>query len=201
MPRIYELWYGGPRMASSDIWSSTGNGYWENRTAVADNGMPGIAAQFTKGRAFLATRRFMPKYNEDTALYAFLTEQVPKPVIGDVFNLFVIPKHHRIESILVHNDAMPAGVEGEVELYNLGADTVVAGSNIPINSISARKKFLKNIGASFNTDTVVRFRVTVRDPDMVGAFDWEDVEFSVDISGMALVDNDDVIHTEIAPNV
>lgn len=200
MPRTYELWYGGTRMASRDIWSSTGNGYWENSTAVADNGMAGIAAQFTKGRAFLATRRFMPKYNEDTALYAFLTEQAPTPVVDDVFNLFVIPKNHRIEAIMVHNDTLPANLEGTIELYNLGTGTVVSDSGTTIDAAGAHTETLKNISATFSADTVVRFRVT-GGRSAADVVDWEAVEFSFDVSGMALVDNDDVIHTEIAPNV
>lgn len=200
MPRTYELWYGGTRMASRDIWSTTGNGYWENSTAVADNGMPGIAAQFTKGRAFLATRRFMPKYNEDTSLYAFLTEQASAPVVDDVFNLFVIPKNHRVEAIMVHNDTMPANLEGVVELYNLGTGAVVLNSGTAITAAGAHTETLKSIGAAFSADTVVRFRVT-GGRGAADVVDWEAVEFSFDVSGMALVDNDDVIHTEIAPNV
>lgn len=200
MPRTYELWYGGTRMASRDIWTATGNGYWENSTAVADNGMPGIAAQFTKGRSFLATRRFMPKYNEDTSLYAFLTEQASAPVVDDVFNLFVVPKNHRIEAIMVHNDTMPANLEGVVELYNLGTGAVVLNSGTTLNAAGAHTETLKSIGAAFSADTVVRFRVT-GGRGAADVVDWEAVEFSFDVSGMALVDNDDVIHTEIAPNV
>ena len=200
MPRTFQLWYGGSRMASRDIWSSTGNGYWENQTAVADNGMAGIAAQFTKGRAFLAERRFMPKYNEDTSLYDFLTREAPTPVIDDVFNLFVVPKYHKIEAITVHVDTMPSNLVGVVELYNLGTGAVVANTAVTVSAAVARTVTVKNVGASYNTDTVVRFRVT-GSRGAADVVDWEAVEFSFDVSGMSLVDNDSVIHTEIAPNV
>ena len=200
MARTYELWYGGSRMASRDIWSSTGNGYWENQTAVADNGMDGIAAQFTKGRAFLAERRFMPKYNEDTALYDFLSREAPTPVVDDVFNLFVVPKNHKIEAITVHNYIMPANLVGVVELYNLGTGAVVANTAVTLNTAGAQTFTVKSVDAFFAADTVVRFRVT-GGRSAADEVNWEGVEFSFDVSGLALVDNDSVIHTEIAPNV
>ena len=191
----HQLWYGGSRMAARDIWSSDGNGYWPNQVAVADNGLRGIAAQFTDGRDFNIFRRFRPETHGDVALYEYLNNNAAQPAVGDVFNLIVIPAHHHINYVTATLDQLPPNVTFAVELFDLQAGTAVANTTITLNAAAVGTGVKSvSVGAKYTNDVVVRLRVTARSDasDVV----WEAFKAEVGAVGYCIADLDPIISSD-----
>ena len=190
----HELWYGGSRMGVRDLWSGAGHSYWPNSEAVADNGMREVDSAFGPGPTVQAERVFQPSPDSDRALYEYLSTEAAAPEVGDIFNLFVVPKLNRVDSIMVDTNAMPADLIGVVELFDITANAAVASTAINVSAATVGVVGLVSPAATRTTnDMVIRFRVTNRN-DSMAEVDWNTVDFVVNPTITLLYDPDPMIH-------
>ena len=195
----FQLWHGGKKMGTRDLWSTGGSSYWPNSvadpTAVYGYGFSGHQSD---GRSFHAERQFAPSYEGDEALLSYLTQNVATPAIGDRLMLMLIPRGSRVESFTAEGIDLPAGLTGSVVLVNTSTNAETA----LLTLASTDNGTVKTYATMLNTGTVnhmLAFKVTAVPAGWTASNSlWSNVRFHLNAVGQDTASGHPILETAIA---
>lgn len=123
----HEIWFGGNRMGSRDLWTSQGQSYWPNAAPSATDVYGyGFSGHQSDGRSFHAERLLIPDELGDEALLSYLESKASTPAVGDYLNVMLVPRGSIIEGTTIDIKTMPTGLGLQAYLVKLSDNSEVA---------------------------------------------------------------------------
>lgn len=181
----HQLWHGGNRMGARDMWSSGSHGYWPNSPPSADDVYAyGFSGHQSDGRSFFAERHFIPDDQGDSALFGYLEREASPPAVADVFNLMLIPRGSRLDTVTLVVNAVPAGFTANVIRVNVStaAETVV--TSLAAADVGVPKTIAVGLDTA-NVNHMLAIKVTANATAWTSAelTDWTKLRFELQASG------------------
>lgn len=182
---IHQLYFGGGRMGARDLWTSGSHGYWPaSAPSATDVYGYGFSGHQSDGRSFFAERHFQPDDQGDSALFGYLQREASPPAVGDVFNLMLIPRGSRLDTVTLVANSVPAGFAADVIHVNVDTAVETVITSLVVADVGVPKTIAVGLDTA-NVNHMLAIKVATNASDWTSAelTDWTKLRFELQASG------------------
>lgn len=204
------LYYGGKRMGTRDIWANKGMAYWPAKemevgltSADATDDFGGVSGVSSDGRGFKMDRLFRPEYlDHQEPLLTYLSSEVPTVAAGDTFTLMIIPKGTKLETLELDVRRTTTGATVTVQIKNLATGVITDFGAAVALTAGSRTLYANPVaGTDFTVNHVILVEFTAVPAGWATSVDWRSVGFELTAQGTHTRHYDEIVDTFYTPLV